>query len=309
MGPQENKSYYFSLRINFIDNSYDLRETIDTSMDIILKVLSAMSQCFAFSSKNNLALTYFFKTDDRRRASQIRKTLDNNLPVHVINDYELLANTKHAFYESAKKFDLNLKWIKYRSPADELDYDGTDLELFENPKNWFDWQKKLYNKIFYDNGDIREPDDRKIIAIVDEHGNKGKSKFIKYLCVNNLNRISKISFGTSTQLRSSLIAGGQKDVFLIDFTRARGRSDSVDDVLATVEDLKGGFLTSGMYGRNKTLMQKPPTIVIFTNKHLPYNQLSTDRWDPYTITQSSTPPYRLNKMSLTKYYAGLKIKK
>ena len=70
---------------------------------------------------------------------------------------------------------------------------------------------------------------------------------------------------------------------IYDLHRTRGKSDSLTDILSVIEDIKDGFVTSSMYGDDKQLMMSPPTVIVFSNIRLPYNSLSEDRWDLYTI--------------------------
>ena len=273
---------------------------VEESMEKILKSLGVSNHCYGFESKTGVSRAYFFKTADRKRSTQIRKILDSNLPMHLIHDYQLAPDTKQSSMEGTRSFENNPKWAKFLHPLTLQDYDGEDLTIFDKKENWYEWQVQVYNMIYDESGQVRIPDDRSIFVIIDKEGNKGKSKFVKYLCYHDLDRFSKISFGTCAQLRTALIGGGRKDVFILDFPRTRARKDSVDDILATVEDLKGGYITSNMYGKNKVLFQRPPFIFLLTNEHLEYNKLSKDRWKVYAMTQAK--PYKLNELSMTKYY-------
>jgi hypothetical protein len=90
--------------------------------------------------------------------------------------------------------------------------------------------------------------------------------------------------------------GGRKDVFILDFPRIRTRDDSIKAILATIEDLKGEYLTSNTYGKTNLLFQRHD----LNEDHLPYNKLSKNRWEVYVMTQVKS--YKLNKLSMTKYY-------
>jgi hypothetical protein len=91
---------------------------------------------------------------------------------------------------------------------------------------------------------------------MDKEGNKRKFKLVKYLCYHDLGRFSKISFGTYAQLRTALRDGGQKDVSILDFPHTRTKDDSIKNILTTIEDLKGVYLTSNTYGKNNVLFQR-----------------------------------------------------
>lgn len=89
-----------------------------------------------------------------------------------------------------------------------------------------------------------------------------------------MDQFSKISFNTYAQLRTALRNGGRKDVFILDFPRTRTRDDSIKAILATIEDLKGEYLTSNTYGKTNLLFQRHD----LNEDHLPYNKLSKNRW-------------------------------
>lgn len=161
--------------------------------------------------------------------------------------------------------------------------------------------------IFDETGNIREADDRTILTIVDKDGKKGKSSFIKYLCWRRLSSIVKLGYGQAHQLRSSVIAGGPKEVYIIDLPRTRGKNDNMDDLLSVIEKIKNGFLTSPMYRKSKHLMMRPPFVIVFSNDHLPYEKLSKDRWECYEMTESEKP--KLNRISICEFLMKKKIKK
>ena len=279
-----------------MENSTSLEE----NMEKILKLLNLSNHCQGLELESGVSRAYFFKTAERKRSSHIRKILDSSLPMHMIDNYQLVPDTREKSLESIKFFESNPKWAKFLYPLTLQDYDGEDLTIFEKKENWYEWKVQVYKMIYDESGEVRTPGDRSIVVTVDKEGNKGKSKFVKYLCYHDLDRFSKISFGTYAQLRTALIGGGRKDVFILDFPRTRARDDSVNDILATIEDLKGGYITSNMYGKNNVLFQRPPLIILLTNDHLPYDKLSKDRWEVYVMTQAK--PYNLDKLSMTKYY-------
>lgn len=172
---------------------------------------------------------------------------------------------------------------KYYSSVSLRKYSGRDLKIFE--ENIYPWQQDLLKKIFTQGKThIKDPDDRKIYWYTDTNGNCGKSKFVKYLCFNNPS-ITKLSFGTAAQLRSSVVAAGPRKIYLIDIPRTLGSDDSLSSVISVLEDVKNGFVVSSMYGRNDVLMMDPPHIVCFSNQECPIHLMSLDRWEVYTISK------------------------
>jgi len=169
----------------------------------------------------------------------------------------------------------------YYSSASLRKYSGRDLKIFEH--GLYPWQEDLLAKIFTEGKtNIKNPDDRKIFWYSDPHGNCGKSKFVKYLCFNN-SAITKLSFGTAAQLRSSVVSAGPFKVYLIDIPRTLGNDDSLSSVISVLEDIKNGFVVSSMYGKHQSLMMEPPHIICFSNDKCPKELMSLDRWEPFLI--------------------------
>lgn len=170
-----------------------------------------------------------------------------------------------------------------RAPKSVLLYKGHDIDFLADESRRYPWQSSLLNKVFDEiPNTIKDPDDRTIIWITDSQGNTGKSKLVKYCCFFN-NNIAKISFGSASQLRSGIIATGQKQIYIIDMPRTLGDDDSLNSVLSAIEDLKNGFLVSHFYGASNKLIMDPPHIIIFSNMACPFDKLSSDRWKYYTI--------------------------
>ena len=126
---------------------------------------------------------------------------------------------------------------------------------------------------------IREPDPRKIVFIYDEKGNSGKSSFYKYLYYYHAEDMRRITYGTASQLRTSLINIGPKKIYLIDLTRSKEKQDEPLDLLSAIKDLKGGVVSSSMYmyGSGTTMLMDIPHIVVSSNYLFEFNSLSSDR--------------------------------
>ena len=98
--------------------------------------------------------------------------------------------------------------------------------------------------------------------------------------------ISRISFGTATQLRSAVIAAGPKKMYILDLTRTKGKEDSEHDLLSVIESIVDGMIYSPMYGKHETLLMEPPHVLITSNYALNYTLLSLDRWKVYEIKEN-----------------------
>ncbi|AUM61699.1 Rep [uncultured virus] len=162
-------------------------------------------------------------------------------------------------------------------------YEASDLQIFNNSVNWYPWQKSFMELIFNKDLTIKEPDDRTIIWIQDLMGNSGKSKLVKHVCFNYPEESCKLSFGSSTQLRSACITAGPKKLYFIDVPRTLGKDDDINDLISVIEDIKNGFVVSSMYGKHQQMMFDPPHIVVFANVFCPQNALSSDRLRQFTL--------------------------
>ena len=108
-------------------------------------------------------------------------------------------------------------------------------------------------------------------------------KFVKWVCVNRPNEATKISFGSTSQLRTAVIQAGERKCYFVDIPRTKGSEDKIENLLSVIEDMKVGFLTSNMYGKHTSLIMDPPHVVIFSNDPCPRQMMSEDRWKSFKI--------------------------
>lgn len=162
-------------------------------------------------------------------------------------------------------------------------YEASDLQIFNNSVNWYPWQESFMKLIFKNDLTLNDPDDRTILWIHDLMGNSGKSKLVKHICYNYSEEACKLSFGSSTQLRSACITAGPKKLYFIDVPRTLGKDDDMNDLISVIEDIKNGFIVSSMYGKHQQMMFDPPHIVVFANVFCPPHALSGDRLKTFTI--------------------------
>lgn len=161
-------------------------------------------------------------------------------------------------------------------------YKGNDLNVFRT-EGFYQWQQSLNDLIFEsDSNLIKAASNRQVYWIHDSRGNSGKSLFSKFLCYNNSN-ITKLPFGSGSQMRASIVEEGQKQCYLIDIPRTLCNDDFQNNIYSVIEDLKNGFIKSSMYGKPKTLFMEPPVVIIFSNNDCPMEKLSLDRWKIFHI--------------------------
>lgn len=217
--------------------------------------------------------------------SKIRKTQKT-----MLNDLNSELNYNRELIEVDRSFDFPQS-IKYCSDANKrvedtpcystetsLQYSEEDIEFLDSEENRYPWQRKFMSIFFVEDETIlKNPDDRTVYWVQDSRGNTGKSKFAKWL-VRRYPNITKIAFGTSTQLRASVITEGPKQFYILDVPRTLGSDDSMKSVLSVIEDIKNGYVKSGMYGESRSLFITPPHVLVFSNMECPVKNLSTDRW-------------------------------
>jgi uncharacterized protein YdcH (DUF465 family) len=229
------------------------------------------------------------KTNMRKRLSTL-----NNEHERIFEDYNELENVintleGYSIYhisDTFEKTEFNGTLISSSDSASE--YTGSDVNKLDDPQVRYPWQQEVLS-FFYDEKkeDFLEPDDRAIYWIYDKKGATGKSKFIKWICINRPEDVVKIIFGTSSQLSSALISAGARKCYFIDMPRTLPKENKLDSMIATIEDLKNGHLVSVRDGQYNQLVMSPPYIIIFSNQKCPVNLASKERWRYYEIIKSS----------------------
>lgn len=287
----ENKNGYFVLKIGIPESKIEnetLREEIKDSVDLILASMGVQENSEEnFIKDDKSRLIYIFKTKQRKRKGQLVKFCDRYLPKEI--DYETEGVQKIYANEQLYRLRKHENFQTFGNNKIEIEYDGNDIQVLDNRKNWKQWQIDILQTFFHKDFRFREPTPRKIYSLVDYKGGSGKSLFFKWLLVKlGEKEISRISFGTATQLRSSVIAAGKKKMYILDLTRTKGRGDSEHDLLSVLESIVDGMVFSPMYGKSETLLMAPPHVLITSNYALDYTLLSLDRWKVYQIKEDGT---------------------
>lgn len=234
----------------------------------------------------------YCRTEKRKRHSTIKSQLHNLLDKITLDNLELedkiLCDYKiHRLKHSYIKIDPTIHVEKLQlidSSNKSAEYTGRDIRILDNRNNRYGWQNKLLD-IIYDERkeELRQSDDRTIHWVTDKYGCSGKSKLVKWLCVNLPDNVSKISFGSANQLRSSIVGMGPRDVYFVDIPRTLGQEDNMNNIITCLEDLKNGHVVSAMYGRSKSLLMDPPHLIVLSNKPCPLKTMTQDRWSRWYI--------------------------
>lgn len=283
----ENKSSFFQVTIDIIPisrNNYQL-QSLENCMDLVLSSMKVGNLWYKFIQINKEEIVYLFKSEDRKRRGQLDRYCASNIENDLL--YTVKNHSSAAFHATVDRLKKNVNFKLSHHPQMFDEYKADDIKVFDDPKKWHAWQKEIYNLIFEKDKSYKKPDQRKIISIVDKKGNSGKSSFFKWLYYNHSNTIGRIGYGSASQLRSSSVKIGKKDLYIIDLARAKSKDDKQEDLLSVLEDLKSGFVTNAMYGNGGTLIMEPPHIIVSSNYVLDYRLLSEDRWLVFEILPSN----------------------
>ena len=301
MNFQENKSSFFILEL-VIDNNKNskfYKEQLENNVDLILSAMQVSDICYKFDNKNKDNILYFFKSNKRKRRGELARYCQRYLAEE--QEYRVEGIRSQDFEEQINRIKKNKNFLIRSEPEiiqKNNDYKGNDLIRFENPKDWYPWQNQIYNSLFEkveETEKFKKPDPRHILSLVDKKGNTGKSSFFKWLYYKYPKNIGRIGYGSASQLRSSVVNIGKKDLYIIDLSRSKSRNDRQEDLLSVLEDLKSGLVTNAMYGSGRTLLMEPPHIIVSSNYNLDYNLLSEDRWEVYEISDKKLKKVNINQ--------------
>ncbi len=251
---------------------------------------------FHFQGRVNL------KTKCRWRTSTFRKELEN------IVDPETGKCYFYDIYTSPTNSNCR-NWNYVTKPETRLFGPWADRPVFQgksiyNRNQLRGWHCELLDLVENHNKDGYSW--RKIHHVLDVHGSNQKSSFARYLMYNHANDVGMVnSFGTASQLNSSLVSMGARKMYIIDLPRSfselvekekkvskPGEEDKFvtvsyrtwhknwPEMANVIEQLKNGMLLCTMYGKSDLLLMDPPTVIIFSNwplENKPGHRFSADR--------------------------------
>lgn len=187
--------------------------------------------------------------------------------------------------------------VVYNKLAKAKTYVGSDIIFLDTQIR--DWQRMVLGLI-----ETQPHDVRKIHYFYDPKGGSGKSLFTKWLTFRRPGLVGHIDdAGTANQLKATAYNIGPKDVYIVDLPRVR--SSSQDDIMRVIESIKGGKLSTTLYGGAEVILFDPPLILIFSN-HLPdVETMSYDRWEIFHITEN----FQAKRLEVNTVKSMLKAKK
>lgn len=278
----DNKNSYFrvelilpelSLLNDEIYNKQVLQ--IENKMDEIFSRIGTEDDIYLITRKSNAKnLLYLFRTMKRKRVGVIRNLLEKRIDEEIKTDCGALRKTN--FYKAIEDFKKNPEFL---IKCEDSQYKGNDIKIFNDRKNWFKWQKDLYNIIFDKNGNFKRASDREIIFIKCAKGNTGKSTFIKWLFLQHPQDIGFITEGTEAQIKSGVSNQDKKKCYFIDLPRTRTSKFSTLGLMNAIETVKTGIIT---IGSGRTIIMENPWIVMMGNT-MPLGGFAPDRWQVFEI--------------------------
>jgi hypothetical protein len=288
----ENKNSYFIINLDIAEenrNSNRYNEELNDSIDLIFNAIEAEEIGSYNITKNDRSKQkHIFRTKKRKRKGQLSKYCERFLTKDTNLEYSTEGVTKdhvnRLISELENRGDYN---IEHQKSVNKIEYDGPDTRIFKDKKNWHEWQKNIYEMLYDEKGEVKVPDDREIISIIDYEGKSGKSSWYKFLFCQDPKSIGRLVYGSASQLRSAAINNGEKKIYIIDLSRTKGKEDSEKEILAVCEEIKSGFVVNPMYGKGSTLVMHPPHVIISSNYKLSYELLSNDRWGVYEIDRKT----------------------
>lgn len=170
--------------------------------------------------------------------------------------------------------------------SDKKIYMGKDL-----PGTLWDWQQDVLNRCMV------EPDDRTINYIIDVKGCVGKSKFCKYLSYKH--DAITLPWGRTGDLLNLVCKLGARNTYLFDLSRSKPQDWARDDIAATMESIKNGYIVNLKYETGVFFME-PPHVWCFSNQAPNLSSMSADRWKFWEINDLRqlvvVPPHRLKQL-------------
>lgn len=128
------------------------------------------------------------------------------------------------------------------------------------------WQQDLYSAL------LEPANDRKVIFIVDEIGNVGKSWLIRFMLSRHPELTQRLSIGKRDDLAYAV--DETKSIFLFDIPRGQMQFMQY----SVLEQLKDGLIFSAKYESRTKVFKHRNHVVVFSNEDPEMDKLSADRY-------------------------------
>lgn len=184
-----------------------------------------------------------------------------------LKEWILEQPTKPTSAQLAREFpQLFLKYGRIMEWVDAI-YPKPTLEEGE-PRNW---QRDLESKL------ERDPDDRKVIFVVDENGGCGKSWFARWWFTKYPEETQLLSVGKRDDLAHAI----EQDKLYFFFDVPRSQLEFFQ--YSILEQLKNRIVFSPKYSSRVKVLDQTPHVVVFTNEQPDRNKLTADRFNVINI--------------------------
>jgi hypothetical protein len=248
--------------------------TAEAQAQLYSKLKGVISDKFIFQAENTISpegkenphYQGYFHTKEKRRAKEMAVKL--NTEFRGIEVQASSTEGKIALQGYCMKQDTRVggPWTDK--------YMGTDLWSEEKMPQW---QQDMIANF------EEHPGDRLMYWIYDEHGNNGKTKFIKYLAFKQ--DALPLGYGHSTDILNLVSKFPGKSLYAFNLTRPKPANLSELDLYSAMESIKDGIFINTKY-ETAVVMMDPPHIMVCANYLPKYNQISADRWCVLSIQNS-----------------------
>lgn len=143
----------------------EFETNIENCVDLILAAMGIEEEAEQLTKKDGSLIYYFFRTTKRKRQGQLVKFCLRYLPTEIMFKAEGItrAESFHRILELRK----NPNFIE---TTKKQTYDGDDIKVLDDYKNWKPWQREIFHKFFHKDLRIRKPEERTIHSLVDTEG-------------------------------------------------------------------------------------------------------------------------------------------
>ena len=269
----------------------EFRRSTENFMEPVLQQMGNVQDFyFILDNQDKGIITYLFQIVQRKRIARLRNLIEK----HVTLDHLMTTNVRSlrtkaerpylqtcdalSKTEFEKIFFHYQKQKRFLIRMEKPHYKGADITVLNDPKNWYEWQKKLYDLLFDKNGEFRKAKVREIIFIEDNCGNSGKSIFWKWLYLKNNSDIGFLYEGRASQIKANIFKLGPKKLYIIDLPKTPSEIGTIP-LINAIEELKNGMVT-----RLGKVMIMPSPWIILTGRDISMSLLwRPDRLVVYSI--------------------------
>jgi len=214
----------------------------------------------------HLESAYGTDLDSKAYCSKESVILEIGVPTESSSIWNQLVNCKTM--EEAKELDAE-SYLKYHNQLKAIIASNQPLTNIA-PTKLKAWQVNVLRR-------LRDQDERKILFVVDQIGNSGKSMLTKFLLCNYK---AFVSNGGKVADLMHIHAKHKTEYSVFDMARCNNPEYFPWNFM---EMLKNGWYQSTKYDGN-TVVCGVQKIVMFTNEMPPLTKLSADRYDIFEIT-------------------------